>query len=244
VGREPERGVPFKIRFLRILRPSRMVFNSTDNPLKNMRLKPSMLLAGLLLALAASTRADTAFILTPATMSGVGSNEVVFAAALTNASPPDTMYLNDIQLSFTDAATNYLAADTNVFFANLPGILLAGETYTDIVFGVTVNPSTPPGNYSGTVTLVGGSDIFATNNLASQTFQVMLSPATLILALAGTNFVLSWPSQPAGCVLQQNSDLTTTNWVVVTNTPTISNGLSQVLLPPFPGNQFFRLAYP
>jgi hypothetical protein len=122
--------------------------------------------------------------------------------------------------------------------------LLAGETYADIVFGVAVNPSTPPGNYSGTVTLVGGSDIFATNNLASQTFQVMLPPATLNLAPAGTNFVLSWPTQPVGSVLKQNSDLSTTNWVAVTNTPAISNGLNQVLLPPFPGNQFYRLAYP
>src|SRR5260370_19871457 len=164
-----------------------------------MRLKLSMLLAALLAALAASTRADTAFVLAPAALSGVGSNEIVFAAALSNASTADTLYLNDIQLSFTDAATNYLAADTNVFFANLPGILLAGETYMDVVFGVAINPSTPPGNYSGTVTLAGGSDIFATNNLASQTFQVMLPPATLNLAPAGTNFVLSWPTQPAGC---------------------------------------------
>src|SRR5579859_5623958 len=152
-----------------------------------MRLKPSLLLAALLLALATSTRADTGFFLTPGALSGIGSNEVVFAAALTNASTTDTLYLNDIQLSFTGAATNYLAADTNVFFANLPGILLAGETYADIVFGVAINPSTPPGNYSGTVTLAGGSDIFATNNLASQTFQVLLPPATLTLAPAGTN---------------------------------------------------------
>jgi hypothetical protein len=209
-----------------------------------MRLNSSTLFAGLLLALAASIRADTAFILTPGALSGIGSNEVVFAAALTNASPTDTLYLNDIQLSFTDAATNYLAADTNVFFANLPGVLLAGETYTDVVFGVAINPSIPPGNYSGAVTLVGGSDIFATNNLASQTFQVILPPATLNLAPAGTNFVLTWPSQPAGSVLQENSDLSTTNWVTVTNTPAISNGLCQVLLPSSPGNQFYRLQYP
>ncbi|HWW02441.1 MAG TPA: hypothetical protein VNZ64_22275 [Candidatus Acidoferrum sp.] len=208
-----------------------------------MRLKPSLILAGLLLAFAASTQGNTAFILTPGALSGVGSNEVVFGAALTNSSQADTLYLNDVRLSFIGAATNYLFADTNVFFENLPGILLAGETYTDIVFGVAINPAAPPGTYSGSVAIKGGSDIFATNNLASQTFQVLLPPAALNLASAGTSCVVSWPSPPAGFVLQQNSDLTATNWVAATNAVAVSNGLNQVFLSPFAGNHFYRLEY-
>jgi len=32
-----------------------------------------------------------------------------------------------------------------MFFANVPGILLPGETYRDIVLAIAVNPATPPG---------------------------------------------------------------------------------------------------
>ncbi|HSY17929.1 MAG TPA: hypothetical protein VK815_06315 [Candidatus Acidoferrales bacterium] len=209
-----------------------------------MKPKLLLLLSGLTLVLAADARANLAFVLAPAVQSGVGSNQVIFAAALTNASPTDALYLNDLQLSFNGGATNYLAAGTNLFFCNVPGILQAGETYTDIVFGVALNPAIPPGNYSGTATVRGGSDIFATSNLASQTFQVTLSPAALRLAVAGTNCVLSWPSPPAGFVLQQNSDLTGANWVTVTNTPAVSNGWNTVFFSPKGHNYFYRLTYP
>jgi len=211
-----------------------------------MRLKSSTLLSGLALLLsAASMRADLAFVLTPAAQSGVGTNEVFFTGTLTNTSLTDNLFLNNIQFSFNGAATNYLTADTNIFFANVPGILLPGETYADIVFGVAINPATPPGDYSGTATIQGGADIFAVDNLSGQTFDILLQPAALGVALSGTNLVLSWPSSPpGGFVLQQNSDLTTTNWLTVTNTPAIANGQNQVFLVPVTGNEFYRLKYP
>ena len=209
-----------------------------------MRLKFQTLLSGLALLLSvALAQADLTFSLTPAAQSGVGTNEIFFTGALTNTSLT-TNFLNNIQITFTNAATNYLTADTNVFFANVPGILLPGETYTDVVFGIAVNSATPPGNYYGTVTIQGGSDIFAADNLTNQTFQVSLSPASLGVALSNTNLVLSWPSPPGDFVLQQNSDLTTTNWTVATNTPAITNFQNQVILPPTNGNQFYRLKYP
>jgi hypothetical protein len=151
--------------------------SATDE--KIMRLKFSMLLTGLAFLLCnVSSQADLSFSLTPAVQSGVGTNEVFFTGALTNTSLT-TNFLNNIQITFTNAATNYLAADTNVFFANVPGILLPGETYTDVVFGISVNPATPPGNYSGAVAIQGGTNIFDATNLSSQTFQISLPPATL-----------------------------------------------------------------
>jgi len=45
-------------------------------------------------------------------------------------------------------------------------------------------------------------------------------------------------------VLQQNSDLTTTNWLTVTNTPTVTNGQNQAILAPPGGSEFYRLEYP
>src|ERR1035438_1304360 len=121
-----------------------------------MRLKPFMLLSGLALLLSsAPARADLAFVLTPAVRSGVGSNEFFFTGTLINASLTDNLFLNDIQFDFIDEA-GHLAAETNVFFANVPGILLPFETYSDVVFAITINPATPPGQYFGFVTIQGG----------------------------------------------------------------------------------------
>ncbi len=197
----------------------------------------------MLLLPVAATRANLAFVLTPALQSGVGTNEIFFTGALTNTSLT-TNFLNNIQITFTNAATNYFTADTNVFFSNVPGILLPGETYTDVIFGIAVNPATPPGNYSGTVAIQGGTNIFDATILSSQTFQISLPAATLAAALSGTNLIISWPSPPGSFVLQQNFNLTTTNWTATTNTPTITNFQNQVILPPANGNQFYRLKYP
>jgi hypothetical protein len=141
----------------------------------------TLLFAGAALATAAPAQADLTFVLTPAMQSGAISNEVFFVGVLSNTSLTDNLFLNDIQFGFTGVATNYLAADTNSFFANVPGILLPGETYSDVVFGVTISPATPPGDYLGSVAILGGSNIFAATNLASQTFQVS-SPALSISA--------------------------------------------------------------
>jgi hypothetical protein len=210
-----------------------------------MRLKPFMLLSGLALLLSiAPTRADLAFALTPIVRSGVGSNEFFFTGTLTNASLTDTLFLNDIQFDFIDEVAGYLTADTNVFFANVPGILLPWETYSDIVFGIEINPATPPGQYFGFVIIRGGTNIFAATDLVSPRFEVSLPPAALGIAPSGTNVVLSWASPPGGFVLQKNSDLTTTNWLTVTNTPTFTNGQNQVTLSQSNSSQFFRLKYP
>ena len=209
-----------------------------------MRLKPFVLRSGLALLLAASAQADLAFVLTPAAQSDVGSNEVIFTGTLINTSLTDDLFLNDIQFSFIDEAADYLAADTNAFFANVPGILLPGEIYSDVVFGITIAPATPPGQYFGIVTIQGGTNIFAATNLVSPIFEVSLPPAAMGITLSGTNLVLSWPSPPGGFVLQQNADLTTTNWTAATNTPTITNRQNQVILLPANGSQFYRLEYP
>ena len=47
-----------------------------------------------------------------------------------------------------------------------------------------------------------------------------------------------------GTLLQQNADLTTTNWTTVPNTSAITNYLGQVILAPTNGSQFYRLKYP
>lgn len=208
-----------------------------------MRSKPFILLSVLAL-LAASAKADLTFVLTPAVQPDVGSNAVVFTGTLINTSLTDNLFLNNIQFDFIDEADDYLAADKNVFFANVPGILLPGETYSDVAFEITVAPATPPGHYFGIVTIQGGTNIFTSNNLVSPIFEISLPPAALGIAPSGTNLILSWPSPPGSFVLQQNSDLTTTNWMALTNLSTITNFQNQMILPLTPGNRFYRLKYP
>jgi len=209
-----------------------------------MRFRPFIFLSLALLLFTVSAWADLAFFLTPAAQSGVGNNEVFFTGTLTNTSLTDKLFLNNIQFGFINAATNYLSADTNAFFANVPGILLPGETYGDVVFGISVAPATPPGQYFCLVTIQGGADILAATSLSNQTAQVSLPPAALSITVSGTNLVLSWPSPPGSFVLQQNYDLTTTNWTEATNMPIAGEGQNQVIVNPVIGNQFYRLKYP
>jgi hypothetical protein len=132
------------------------------------RLK-SFLLFGLALAISGrAARADLSLVLTPAVQVSARSNEVFFTGILKNTDPTNDLYLNSIQF----IPNSNFTTDSNAFFANVPGILSAGQTYSDVVFGVTINPTTPAGDYFGAVTILGGSNIFAANNLATLPFQV------------------------------------------------------------------------
>ncbi len=74
-------------------------------------------------------------------------------------------------------------------------------------------------------------------------FQPQAPPLTI--SLTATNTVLiSWPSPYSGFALQQNSNLNTTNWVTLTNTPIAVGSQYQVTIPPPTGNQFYRLMQP
>jgi len=191
-----------------------------------------------------AARAELAFELTPAVELGVVSNEVVFDGTLVNTSPTDSLFLNAIQFNLIDAAAGYLSADTNVFFVNVPGIFTPLETYSDVVFAIALNPATPPGRYFGIVTIQGGTNIFDITDLASPIFEVTVPLPALSIALAGTNVVVSWAWSSSGFVLQRNSDLSTTNWTTVTNTPAVTNWQRQLVVSPGAGNQFYRLAGP
>lgn len=140
---------------------------------QTMRAKLFALLAGLaLLWFSLPAGADLTFVLTPAAQPGVGSNAIVFTGTLSNTSTANLLFLNNLQFSFIGTASNFLGPGANAFFANVPGILLPNETYSDIVFGLAINPATPPGDYFGSVTIQGGSNIFAGANLAAQMFLV------------------------------------------------------------------------
>lgn len=68
-----------------------------------------------------------------------------------------------------------------------------------------------------------------------------VSIPTEAIQLIGTNVFITWPGAISGYGLQQNSDLTTTNWVNVANLNNITNGLNQVIVPVSGSNEFYRL---
>lgn len=69
------------------------------------------------------------------------------------------------------------------------------------------------------------------------------APRCIVNSVVGNRLVLSWPpSIVAGSfVLQQNSDLTTTNWVTITETPVLVGPEFQIAVPVPRGNMFYRL---
>ena len=139
-----------------------------------MRLK-SIILSGFLVVVGGDpAQAALSFVLTPSVRASSQGIEVLFTGILANMDPTNDVYLNDIQF----VASSNLTTAADAFFANVPGILSAGQTYSDIVFAVTVKSTTPLGNYFGTVTVLGGSNIFTSGSLSTQSFEVSVSEVT------------------------------------------------------------------
>ncbi len=134
------------------------------------RLKSALLLVAIIAFFGPRSWAGLSFVLTPNTQIGACGAEVTFTGILSNTDPVADAYLNGIQI----VASGNLSTVTNDFFANVPGILSAGQTYSDTVFSVTIASAAPTGDYSGTITVVGGTNIFATNSLVSQSFQIFV----------------------------------------------------------------------
>ena len=67
------------------------------------------------------------------------------------------------------------------------------------------------------------------------------SAPALTITHSGEGVVVAWPAAFADFVLQENSDLTSTNWVDVTNSVNFVGGENQVNISSLGGNNFYRL---
>jgi len=69
-----------------------------------------------------------------------------------------------------------------------------------------------------------------------------ITPPMLGISLTSSNGVqIYWPTSASGYVLQQSPNLSTTNWVNVTNTPSTNGATQSILVTPQAGSRFYRL---
>lgn len=106
------------------------------------------------------------------TVSVTPGNAVVFTGTLTNTDGSAKLFLNDLLVLSPGGIT----LQPNVFFANVPGILLPGESYTGPIFSVATSVNAAPDVYACTLDVRGGADIFASDSLATAGFS-----ATVVL---------------------------------------------------------------
>jgi hypothetical protein len=125
-----------------------------------------------------------------------------------------------------------------------------GEVYTSTDSGATwVSNNVPSAAWTCAAMSADGNEIIASIGNPSTIGGIYVSQTTPVphlgIASSDRNLMLSWliPSMNFG--LQQNSDLTTTNWTDVTNLPVfnLTNLQNQVVLPLPDGNGFFRLMH-
>ncbi len=88
----------------------------------------------------------------------------------------------------------------------------------------------------------GGADLISANG-GNNTLTVLTNSSSVVTSTI-TGVVISWPSPSIGFVLQQNINLTTTNWTTNSAAITTVNSTNSVIIAPLTGNQFFRLAHP
>jgi len=86
----------------------------------------------------------------------------------------------------------------------------------------------------------GGMDLICANY--DDSYLMVMLNTELPSFLNGV--AISWSTNATGFVLQQNGDLTTTDWLDVSVTPTVTNKQKRVIIAPLVDNQYYRLRHP
>jgi len=106
-----------------------------------------------------------------------------------------------------------------------------------------------PYPYYGSASSADGRKLFTMGTTAFQgdlyTLQFTPTPQ-LNLTTSGNNLAFSWLVPSTKFVVQQNLDLTTTNWVTLTNVPVLNliNLQHEVIMSQAGGSGYYRLATP
>ena len=124
--------------------------------------------------------------------------------------------------------------------ANALGGFSVTNTNSSPVFAGVID-STP------VITSVVINSIHTVNNSSNYSYFGNLSlvgPPLLKVSAAATNITVFWPSPSTGFRLQQNTNLSTTNWSNFTGTTNDDGTNKSALIHPAPGEVFFRLIAP
>jgi len=128
-----------------------------------------------------------------------------------------------------------------------PPIVVNGPIYTSTNSGMTWTFNSVPVQYwTSVASSANGNTLVATiNGGGIWTSRITPTPSMNITPTNG-NLMLSWTMPSTNFVLQQDLDLTTTNWTDVTNTPTLNltNLQDEVILSPIGSSGFYRLKTP
>lgn len=139
-------------------------------------------------------------------------------------------------------AASYLSA-----FSSVTGSLLEGGIFTSTNSGATWIQTIGPSNQWGFVATSadGNKSAVTVTGGAIYTSQIIPTPQ-MNIASSSQGVALSWLVPSTNFILQENSDLTTTNWTTVTNVPTLNftNLQYQFILSPSNCMDFYRLATP
>jgi hypothetical protein len=184
-----------------------------------------------------------------------GAGLVAGTSGFGGPSPSGAIY------SSTDAGANWRSNNVpNLGWASVAssadGVTLAAVAFSGTaVFistnsGVTWTSNSVPGATSIFSSVAASADgsklvVAGANNSGIWTYQSTPTPK-ISLKASSNGLAFSWivPSSPF--VLQQSSNLTATNWLTLTNTPTLNltNMQNEVVLPPSGATSFYRLAAP
>lgn len=115
-----------------------------------------------------------------------------------------------------------------------------GGTSTGGVYSVSGTIGQPD---AGTV-MTGGNYSLTGGFWSAVAVQTPGAPLLSIAATPTNTVVISWPSPAAGFVLQQNTNLGSTNWTTVATPPTDDGSTRSVIVSPPVGNRFYRLRNP
>jgi hypothetical protein len=135
-------------------------------------------------------------------------------------------------------ALHTLAQSYSIGWSTIDG---GGSTSTGDGFSVTGTIGQPDANGA-----MAGSGFSLTGGFWS-VFSAVPTPGAPLLSIArtATNTVaVAWPVPATDWVLQQNSDLKTTNWTAVAQPPATVGTNRVVIINPPVGTRFFRLPNP
>ncbi len=113
------------------------------------------------------------------------------------------------------------------------GVDLSGWTKLTMAYSITPNAKYIAGYGTTAGTIVEG--------FVAEIAPITITRPSLSIRLAGTNVVISWPTNATGYALLQNSNVTTTAWAAVTNASNVDGTNLTVTLPALGGQEFYRL---